>query len=379
MSHIGGAMKAVALFALLIVSVSAHSFLAFPEPFSLVETCRIGGSPGFEAHCPGPCPNYDFRDDKTPDMPSRVWKRGERVEVRWTKNNHLDGFMRLALVPIDEMWSKDSHQRYAFYFGCWTDQEFSCNLYEKHRDCYYDRENLSYKTQFTVPTIYPDGVYVLGFTWYGGGRVFGSFGDYWDCAYVEVRGGRMEETFPAAFESWDGSCMSSTDHIGQCPTEPCRPDNWSRRRIPAEFNEGAPTLYKSWYDNAMSRSRNQIAVARHRDFGIDGINVVDTNHNNLRNDNQNDVIWLGWGEKITLTPKLRGHVDKVEWYLNGKHHFTTWTYPFTISDQQPSGNWYNFYEWGFDYIDTRVYVTCVVYNGHRRAYYSHDFAFLRSG
>ena len=366
----------VVVLELLVTLGTAHSFLSVPEPFSNVETCRIGGPRGFEADCPGPCPNYDFRADKTPDMPSRTWKRGERVEVRWTKNNHLDGFTRLSLVPIDEMWNKDAHHKHAFYFGCWSDQKFECNDFERHRDCYYDQENLAYKTQVTVPTVYPDGVYVLGWVWYGGGRDFGSFGDYYDCAYVEIKGGPLEDTFPAAFEAEKGSCMSSSDHVGECATEPCHPDNWSKRTIPGEFRDGAPILHKWWYNDAMKRQDNQVHVSRHDDFGISGLKIIDSVHEHERHDNQNWVIYLGSHEKITLIPKTWGHVTKVMWYVNGKHYSTANQWPFPIAGHRKRGDHIDYYDWHCHYYDTRVYVTAVVYNGDRRAYYSHDFAFL---
>jgi len=362
--------------ALLVQGTHGHSFLTIPEPFSLVETCRIGGARGFEAHCPGPCPQYDFREDKTPDMPSRTYKRGERVEIRWTKNNHLDGFMRISLVPIDEMWSKQAHAHYAFYFGCWSDNQFSCNEYERHRDCYYDLENLGYKSEITIPTIYPDGVYVFGYSWYGGGKVFGSFGDYYDCAYVEIKGGPREASFPTAFESWEGSCMSSVGRLGVCDTEPCAGENWSRRRIPDELHNGAPTLQASWFDTAMARPANQIAVSKHADFGVTGLNVIDTNNDHQINVNQDWVIYLGWNEKITLTPATFGHITYVQWFVNGKFEADSNRWPWSISGSRRQGNRENYYEWRYHYYDKRVYVTAVVYNGQRRSYFSKELVIM---
>lgn len=42
-----------------------------------------------------------------------------------------------------------------------------------------------------MPNLHPDGVYVLGWTWYGG-ETFGSFGDYFDCAFVRIQRGPLE-------------------------------------------------------------------------------------------------------------------------------------------------------------------------------------------
>ena len=360
----------------LLASASAHSYLSVPEPISTVETCRVGGTPGFRADCPGPCPNYDIREDSAPEHPTRTYKRGERVEIRWTKNNHRDGFMRLSMVPIDEMMSKDAHHRYAFYYGCWTDQEIDCNPYERHRDCYYDRENLGYKTQVTIPTIYPDGVYVFGWVWYGGGRVFGSFGDYYDCAYVEIKGGPTEDTFPATFESWQGWCMASVDRLGVCDTEPCRSENWSKRRIPAEFKNGAPTLYKSWYDGAMSRHENQIQVARHGDFGVNGFKIYDSKAESEMDVNQDWVIELDDDQEITIVPDTFGQITFVQWYVNGKHEYDSRHHPWAIAGSGRGRRSWNVYGWNYHYYDKRVFVTCIVHNGNRRAYYRKDLVFM---
>lgn len=312
-----------------------------------------------------------------PENPSATWERGQRVEVHWTKNNHLDGFMRLALVPLDEMWSKEAHQRYSFYWGCWSDQIFECNDYERHRDCYYDRDNLAYKTQITVPTVYPDGVYVLGYIWYGGGKDFGSFGEYWDCAYVHIKGGPQESTYPATFESWNGWCMSSVDRIGVCETEPCQGEHWSRRRIPVEFRNGAPTLYKQWYDDAMNRGANQIAVAEPTDFGITGFKIIDTKHESQMDVNQDWVIELDQPVTITILPETFGNINVIQWFVNGEKVQDAYSYPWAVSGQQPNGNGgWNYYDWSYPVLDKRVFVTAVAWNGDRRAYYSKDLVFL---
>jgi len=367
---------ALVLFALFVNRSSGHTFLTIPEPFSLIETCRIGGAFGFEADCPGPCPNHSFRDDKTPEMPSRTYKRGERVEIRWAKNNHQDGFMRISMVPIDEMWSKEAHSKYAFYFGCWTDGEFTCNEYERHRDCYYDMDGLGYKTDITIPTVYPDGVYVFGFSWYGGGKVFGSFGDYYDCAYVEIKGGVREDSFPATFESWDGYCMASVPRLGICDTEPCKTENWSRKRIPEEFNNGAPILRSWWYDEAMRRPENQVQVARHGDFGVYGLKIIDTNNDKQVDLNQDWVIYLGWNEKITLVPATFGKITYVQWYVNGKFEADSNRWPWSISGSSFQKGREDYYPWAFPYYDTRIHVTVVVWNGNRHAYFSKELVIM---
>lgn len=107
---------------------------------------------------------------------AETWTRGEQRYVAWQKNNHAGkksahgatGFTRFALVPVDQMMSKDAHQRHAFWYTCWGAGETNC----PSRDditCGNDKNGKRYGTTITVPKNYKDGVYVLGYAWYGGG------------------------------------------------------------------------------------------------------------------------------------------------------------------------------------------------------------------
>lgn len=350
--------------------------MSSPRPFTAVETCRVGGNEGFFANCPGPCPNYDFYGDMLPENPAATWRRGEHVEIRWTKNNHNDGFVRLSLVPLDEMWSKQEHQRYAFYYGCWSDQEFYCNEYEKHRDCFYDRENKGYKTQVAIPSVVPDGVYVLGFTWYGGGRVFGSFGDYYDCSYVRIKGGSFSELAEATFAS-SGSCYASVDRLGVCDTEPCRQEHWSKPRTPAEFQHGAPTIKREWYESALRRNANKVEVAEPTDFGISRFKIMDARSEHEIHVDQDRVIWIDKSMEISIIPETFGSIDELHWYVNGKRESVSKRRPWSISGAQRNGrNSFNYYKWNYPFFDKRVYVTAIAFKGSRRAYFSKDLVFL---
>lgn len=353
-------------------------------PISKVETCRIGGNPGFEAFCGGPCPNYNYRYDMRPENPSATWERGSLQTIHYSKNNHQGGFVRLTMVPVDEMQRKDVHDIMAFYFGCWSsDQGYSCNDKEYHRDCGFDLDNLAWKMDVVVPTVYPDGVYVLGWTWYGGGEGFGSFGDYYDCAFVRIRGGPLEAQNTAVFKPgplYSDGCQASVDRLGICPTEPCGQDYFSENKRPGEFADGgAPVVYRDWYQQALGRPSNQIRVAESDRFGVHRFRIYDTGNEMELQVNLDEFIDLTGIQGITIVPEYFGHVERIEWVVNGELEHTRYEHPFSIAGQQPGGGstGYNFFDWHYPVLDKRVFVTAIVHSFGEKVYYSKDLYFRR--
>lgn len=81
---------------------------------------------------------------------------------------------------------KAFHARAAFLYTCWDAGTTRCRgRAQTYRDCKYDKGKRYYRRQVRLPTIYPDGLYVLGFAWYGGldhGKGYhAALGDYYDC------------------------------------------------------------------------------------------------------------------------------------------------------------------------------------------------------
>jgi hypothetical protein len=162
--------------ALLAPRAASHSNLAQPRPTrSLV--CRVGNNQPRD--CPGPCPPMDSFGGPTgvnEANPAATWTRGGSQFVAWQQNNHVGnkngngptGFTRLSLVPVGEMMSRDAHEKNAFHISCWGAGQHNC----PSRDdiaCGNDKSGKRYGTNVKVPTCYKDGVYVLGYSWYGGG------------------------------------------------------------------------------------------------------------------------------------------------------------------------------------------------------------------
>lgn len=242
---------------------AAHSFLTHPLPaWEAVAGCRVGGTPGFMYNCRGPCPNaggYGLREGLDEAHPTAVWARGESVEIRWARNNHEGGFVRLALVPLEYRDNPEMHKKYAFHFQCFRSDPFTCKTKaERLIDGWFDEKNVAYKTHVKVPRHIPNGIYVLGWVWYGGLHSdmpwTSYYGDYYSCAYVRIHGGgplswsHQPTWWPGRSSLFPNVCETSANKIGQCPEEPCV-DRPRELRVPAEFESGAmpPRLWRDMY------------------------------------------------------------------------------------------------------------------------------------
>lgn len=83
------------------------------------------------------------------------------MSVVWSRNNHSPvGFSRLALVPLRQGKSVAAHKRYAFWWGCWGSGEVRCKGNKQF--CDDDRGDRAYSRRVKVPTVQPDGLYILG-------------------------------------------------------------------------------------------------------------------------------------------------------------------------------------------------------------------------
>lgn len=176
--------------------------------------------------------------------------------------------MRLSLVPIAQMMDKAIHTRNAFHYSCWGGDPKVATPAERVRDrsgfsltgsdgMFHNSSIGFFTTRVHVPEVVPDGIYALGWTWYGGiGGSFagntpdspfpnGFFGDYWTCAFVRISGGPLTATYRPVFLAnlrrfWGDRCWSSADRPGPCAIEPCKPR--ARFMKPKAFSRGAPPV-----------------------------------------------------------------------------------------------------------------------------------------
>lgn len=222
--------------------------------------------------CPGPCDVRSLQGSlnnfASPARPAAVYKRGQRVTIKYQRNNHgPGGFVRHSLVPIDKMMDKNVHAKLAFHFGCWGGNPKAAKPSELGRDsqgfslvggdgALHTLPISYYTTSIVIPPVVPDGKYVLGWTWYGGigGSIKGNqpanpnpkglFADYWSCSFVEIRGGdALKQKYAPVFkpeyqQHWKGGCYSANDRPGVCVYEPCRTPGKIQK--PKEFQGRTP-------------------------------------------------------------------------------------------------------------------------------------------
>lgn len=274
-------------FAIASSSVHGHSSMVRPQGIT-TSTCRLGEVNS----CDGPCdlralsyaganyypPSELWPDWSTPNpRTAATYQRGQEVSIASTRNNHAPGgFVRLTLVPLDKMTSKEEHAKYAFHYACWGAGVTVATEEEKEKDAkgydmvqadgdQHDLPKAYYTNLVTIPTHVPDGKYILGWIWYGGlgsnpdnlrndasspPGTRGYMGLYWSCSWVEIKGGPMTESYTPVFVndlsqfSEDG-CPASVNTVQGCIYEPCGLDIDAKFMKPAEFENGPPPALRS--------------------------------------------------------------------------------------------------------------------------------------
>ena len=256
-------------------------------------------------------------------------------------------------MPLERMWDKASHDKMAIDYGCWNVGRFHCNEFDFHRDCNYDRQNEAFSKMLYIPPIYPDGDYVLGFTWFGGGENFGHFGDYYDCSYIRIQGGdRLESSHVPTFHGGGGSkyndaCEATVDSLGVCWKEPCVPIRKTSKQVPKPFKNGkkpAPILSK-WFQGNKNPHKSSVTIKR--------LHLIDTKSNTVLNNDLSEIIQLHRSDEISLLAETTGNVDYVQWYTNGKQRGRDYSPPFTIAGDFKG----DFYPWMHPLFNRRIRVS----------------------
>lgn len=233
------------LLAVLAASPShAHSWISYPPAYNPqfpAINCR-------GAECSNACPNIERPSlmRNTPEDPAVEWRRGQKVRVCWTKNNHHGGITRISLVPVGAMNSRPYHSKFTLFHTCWDAGRVRCR--RERIDCGTDRSE-AFCRDFRVPYVFPNGDYVVGYAWNGGlhfKKRKGWFPDYYSCSFVRVRGGTLRcnkrDAYMQYFESGGGpqvnrrdECLTSSDRLGVCNQKGCR-DKRSFYTKPFPFN-----------------------------------------------------------------------------------------------------------------------------------------------
>lgn len=344
-------LAAITLVSCLTITVEGHSHLGKPLPTRRLD-CRAGN--GRSRDCYGPCPPLDTYGDPSgisPSRPAEAWKRGEQRIISWHRNNHAkgeSGFVRFTLVPVNQMMDRRAHERFTFQVSCWASGLHQCHSRSK-QVCGNDAEGKAYKAPITVPSAYPDGVYVFGWAWFGGGDFRGTsfFGDYYSCSFVRIQGGvsvsaQSKPVFLPGFNTkYNDACMSATDRVGVCSREPCRryhvrkltprnlprfissKDLRSRQQINSVQNNQQP----------QSNAKTQQKPIRGRSsFRIQGLLIFDVTNNRAKvaKSSQVRVRTSKYKSGFTLGLKVSGSVQYVKFDMSGRSH-TEYETPYVVN------------------------------------------------
>lgn len=218
--------------------IAAHSFLTKPMPYDqrTKETADCRGH-----NCINACPELTLDSRISEKSPSETWRRGQIVTITWARNNHNGGFAGFSLVPIAHRHNSSVHELLTISHACWETGMHRCTPRE---DCGTDRSKKAYGTTIKVPQVFPDGLYVFRYVWYGGlhyKRKRGFFPDFKSCTFVRVRGGRFSNhAYTPRFAPGrgqrihNGRCETSSKAIGECPNLGCF-KNKMKADIPKRF------------------------------------------------------------------------------------------------------------------------------------------------
>lgn len=341
--------------------LDGHSFLIVPRgdfgSYNKPE-CRVGGPPHApNDNCRGPCISktswqYDTKHVRT------KYRRGQVVSMVWTRNNHVGGFVRFTLVPEKDRMNATAHALFSFRHACFEADGHQCTLdTSKERRCGTDK--ILYRADVQIPTIFPDGKYVLGWSWYGGlagGKSY--FSDYRSCSNVQISGGPLTDSYKPVFKPGkrvpgnnpkNPTCNSSVNRIGVCAKEPCL-NIQGRRMKPAAFGNGnnASPILGAWLPGGKSSSTPKPKTPMPsptstptpypiKDTGdragraqITNLLVVDTATNKVFAKQFNREIQIPKSVKgFTFVALTKGSVQSVTFYLNNRAIRTEKTPPYS--------------------------------------------------
>lgn len=345
-------LAAITLFLCLTIRIEGHSHLGNPLPTRRLD-CRAGN--GRHRDCYGPCPALDTYGEPTgisPSRPAEVWKRGEQRTISWHRNNHANGesgFVRLTLVPVDQMMDKRAHEKFTFQVSCWASGLHQCYS-RKEQVCGNDAEGKAYKAPITVPSAYPDGVYVFGWAWYGGGdyRETSFFGDYYSCSFVRIQGGvsvsaQSRPVFlPGSNTKYNDACMSATDRVGVCSREPCHGHQVRKmtpRNLPRFISSRDLGSQQQIYSIDQNNQRPQPNAETlnkpntgRGSFRIEGLQIFDLVNNRIKvaKSTRVRVRTSKYKRGFTLGLKVSGSVEYVKFDMPGLSH-TEYKTPYVVN------------------------------------------------
>ncbi|KAI9136525.1 hypothetical protein BKA69DRAFT_1178847 [Paraphysoderma sedebokerense] len=180
---------ATVLLLLQVTSVESHSWLVAPTARGGV--ARNDAGTGNSAQSKAPACGWRGKNAANPS--GQTFQRGQTIPVRWPRNNHPGGFIRLSLVPFGSPQTHEDFNNNIVQYNC---HETDCKSgygdpLGGDGQGYGDGQNIC-STTFTIPNWVQDGQYTLQWMWMGGGSYYGDVNrgqtDFYQCSDFTVRG-----------------------------------------------------------------------------------------------------------------------------------------------------------------------------------------------
>lgn len=175
-------------------------------------------------NCLGPC-DAPLSASRTPAV---TIARGASITVKWPRNNHAGGFIRLAWTQTS---GSDVHANFDNGVqeilchevgGCFPDDASNPNGGDSGPG---DGSSRACSTSIDVPLHLADGEWTLQWAWFGGAF---ALGDYYSCIDYKISGGPSGPKLGAVFNGGDYTYPNSnkckffnTDRLHACVQEPC--------------------------------------------------------------------------------------------------------------------------------------------------------------
>lgn len=175
-------------------------------------------------NCLGPC-DAPLSAKRTPAV---TIARGASITVKWPRNNHAGGFIRLAWTQTS---GSDVHANFDAGVqeivcheigGCFPDDSSNPNGGDSGPG---DGSSRACSTSIKVPLHLSDGEWTLQWAWFGGAF---ALGDYYSCVDYKISGGATGPKVDAVFNGGDytypgqNKCkFFNTDRLHACVQEPC--------------------------------------------------------------------------------------------------------------------------------------------------------------
>lgn len=143
-------------------------------------------------------PAYDNSNccAQRPNSVSTTYTRGQIVSTSWGRNNHVGGFIRYSIVPIDksDTYGVFDNDSTVFQYNCYAPQCVGADGGFFRGDPSGTPFNgIKCSMNIKIPDWLPDGTYTLRWRWHSGGDSFNirnlGLADYVACHDFNIRGG----------------------------------------------------------------------------------------------------------------------------------------------------------------------------------------------